>query len=477
MRYLLFFFMMGSLSKLQGQFEHTYTPIQITEDLPAELLDNVRQKTLMETASQVDSLNSTDAIEFYAYSNFALNQTLWSGNVYFHDEIGQYLNRLVDYLLRDDPMLRGSIHIYATKLLSPNATCFRDGSIFLNLSLLPYLENEAQLAYILSHEISHFQLKHSLEQFKKGKELKNQEAWEENDSEKLLEILKYGREQELQADLAGLNRILLSDYDASESLQALKRLQLIDFTPSYPELDLKALFQLPELPIEPSSIYFLNKSSPLYSKADNDRQRSEEETSDSTLSTHPSIELRIEKLAEKLTNEKEIKGESFIFFDSAEFRRIQLISIFERVEKLSNRTLYVQALYLALRLAEDWPENQYLQEKAATSLFWLAYYAKQKNRDSILPPKINPAEVPFDILSNTFHYMSVEEYLDLGQAFVLHRLEKFPDSEQLMILKARMYELRSNREKSIESYHTYLQTYPSGNHAPFARHKINTYTE
>lgn len=459
-----------------AQFEDNYTPLRFQGQLPEQLLKSVKDQTEFELASQQDNLNTEEGKEFYTFSNYALAQTLRSGNVHFNDEVTLYLNRLVDYLLRDEPELRASIKIYTTKLLIPNATCWRDGSIFVNLALLPYLESEAQLAYILSHEISHFQLKHSLRQFKKRKEIEGSSALTDQDSEKLFELMKFSKNQELEADIAGLERILLTDYDPRESLVALKQLQFVDDPVINLELDLDSLFALPiDLILDHSTLYDSARINKAYDKEiEWDNEESEEtEDPDSSLSTHPSIEIRIETLAERLKTEVLAdSGQQFIF-SKDEFYRIQMIGIFERVERLIRKAKYAQALYVSLRLAQRLPNNLYLQEKSAKCLFWLHHFAKSDHVEDILPDKMSYGKTPFTVFLWTMHNMASKEYAKLTQAFLTDRLERFPNSEELLIFQARFLEDSSEAQTRIQAaYQAYLSLFPKGRHARFAQFKL-----
>lgn len=486
MKHILLFLLsiIGYLSPLLAQFEENYTPLHFQGTLPEALLRSVKDQTQFELDSQRDDLNTEEGKEFYTFSNYALSQTLRSGNVHFNDEVTLYLNRLVDYLLRDEPDLRSSIKVYTTKLLIPNATCWRDGSIFVNLALLPHLESEAQLAYILSHEISHYQLKHSLGQFKKRKEIESTTALKNQDSEQLFELLRFSKNQELEADISGLERLLQTDYDPQEALSALRQLQFVDDPIVNLGLNLDSLFRLPvsewlneSLVFDSArmSVIFERHENGLYDGFDDSEEDMKNEKGtepDSSYSTHPSIDIRIEKLGQRLTQEADIESGKRFIFSQDEFYRIQMISIFERVERLIRKAKYAQALYVSLRLARRLPNNLYLQEKATKCIFWLHHFSKNKNLKDILPDRMEYGKTPFTALLYTLHEMDEEEYAKLTYYFITDRLEHFPTSDELLIFKARFKEEVSDDASAIkEAYQQYLDIHPSGKHAKFAQFK------
>lgn len=77
-------------------------------------------------------------------------------------------NRIVPKFLRllppEDPN-KVLFRFYVLEDETPNAAAFSDGSVFINTGLLKSLENEAQLAIILGHEIAHVTNEHTRRRF------------------------------------------------------------------------------------------------------------------------------------------------------------------------------------------------------------------------------------------------------------------------------------------------------------------------
>ena len=97
----------------------------------------------------------------------------------------------IDYKLLDDIKIQGYINLVGNQLLPeyakqeafakehevffrfyviendiPNAMAFPNGMIFINTGLLKLMENEAQLATVLGHEIAHVTYEHAAQRFK-----------------------------------------------------------------------------------------------------------------------------------------------------------------------------------------------------------------------------------------------------------------------------------------------------------------------
>ncbi|WP_340066504.1 M48 family metalloprotease [Ascidiimonas aurantiaca] len=100
----------------------------------------------------------------------------------------------IDYKLLDDIKIQGYINLVGNQLLPeyvkqeafakehevffrfyviendiPNAMAFPNGMIFINTGLLKLMENEAQLATVLGHEIAHITYEHAAQRFKASK--------------------------------------------------------------------------------------------------------------------------------------------------------------------------------------------------------------------------------------------------------------------------------------------------------------------
>lgn len=120
-------------------------------------------------------------------------------------------------------------------LRSPVANAFAlpNGSIYLTVGLLARLENEAELAQVMGHEISHVVLRHGIK------------AYESNRSSivaahiadlflfgtaiaylpYVASVASYSREQEEEADLAGLRAVAAHGYSPDEAIHVFDRIQ------------------------------------------------------------------------------------------------------------------------------------------------------------------------------------------------------------------------------------------------------------
>ena len=58
-----------------------------------------------------------------------------------------------------------SVRAYVVEILEFNASCYPNGMMVVNTGLLLRIENEAQLAFVLGHELTHYLKRHTLNQY------------------------------------------------------------------------------------------------------------------------------------------------------------------------------------------------------------------------------------------------------------------------------------------------------------------------
>lgn len=121
-----------------------------------------------------------------------------------------------------------------------NACAYPDGSIFIHTALLTQMENEAQLASVLGHEVAHTTYEHARMQMQKDKLISSLTLFTQFAAiagiiPAELSVLvtafggpalssKYGRDYEEQADRAGLTYMSQAGYDPREAARVWKRL-------------------------------------------------------------------------------------------------------------------------------------------------------------------------------------------------------------------------------------------------------------
>lgn len=282
---------------------------------------------------------------FYLQSNFQLDYILKSGKVVFNEEIYNYLNKVLAILIKAQPALEGKIKLYPIKLDNANAFTFNEGYIFVNIGLLARLNNEAELAFILGHEINHYTNEHSIK-----KQLKKLQIKEEDPRFKLS---RYSRIHEFEADKEGYELFAKTPYDKNAAVTALEMLYLSN----QPYAERKFNFDFFEL----GSLYVPQIDSVHKAKESAkqfDLELSEEEAD--SLATHPALEDRIREIKSLVEKSKD-KGEVFIAHSEETFKKIQMICRLEMARIHLIEKDYQKAFYLLFLLKKDYPNQQEVQ--------------------------------------------------------------------------------------------------------------------
>ncbi len=164
-----------------------------------------------------------------------------SGFLYEDGELEAYLNQVAGKLQSADEHAAMPVRILVLKDPHLNAFAYPNGVIYVHTGILARMENEAQLAALLGHEMTHCTRQHALKAFRM---LKNQRPAgsgqiHEGDSSgnrvDLLSILGsagalaaitgYTRELEAEADEAGLRLVVKAGYDPEEGARLFEHLK------------------------------------------------------------------------------------------------------------------------------------------------------------------------------------------------------------------------------------------------------------
>jgi predicted Zn-dependent protease len=109
-----------------------------------------------------------------------------------------------------------------------NAFALPGGRVYITTGLLKILQNEAELAAILGHEMSHVDLRHCVERYQYQLALERigmADLGDVADFTHLLVRTGYGRYQEVEADANGIRLSAAAGYDPGAAGQVFRRMQ------------------------------------------------------------------------------------------------------------------------------------------------------------------------------------------------------------------------------------------------------------
>jgi Peptidase family M48 len=163
------------------------------------------------------------SFRFADQSAIQLSSLFSSGQVY-NDwaSFEQYLNLVVAKIMPPALSQDSVIHAYLVKDGGFNAFMTPSGILFVHIGLFDEIPNEAALAGILSHELAHYLLRHSLNRFVKAEKGEFERIFNKSSAS------RFSVQNEMQADSLAIVWMNQSGYGAKgfdDGIQAIQRLE------------------------------------------------------------------------------------------------------------------------------------------------------------------------------------------------------------------------------------------------------------
>ena len=431
---------------------YTHQPIRSYAPIPSEILQPVSVKVQddFKTIEKSDKgKTKRDKEYFYYESNFYIDKLLRSGKVVFNNELYNYVNKVADHILQEAlPDLKGKIKIYPVKSPVVNAYATDRGIIFINTGLLAYLQNEAQLAFVISHEIAHYVKRHNVNFYITSKKIdreKNDYSSLSNEEAKVIEKNTFSREQEVEADNDGIELFSKTSYSASEAVSTMEMLRFADLAFDYKTPFKKDFLELSYLKFP--DIFFDDKILPAFE----DTALKEEEK------THPSIESRIANI-----NIKHVTGGNKKFIVSEEqFQSIKQICLHEQLIQLIKYRDFIPALYHGFLLSQYVHDTIYVRKNIARALLGITLYYNSGKYSSVVPSKekIRQNEGEITRLYYLFNHMKAEDINILTIKYSWLLWQQNPEDIELSVIcksaienYKRLYSVDLNKFRDIKEY-------------------------
>jgi beta-barrel assembly-enhancing protease len=189
-----------------------YHRLQVAGSLPPDFLPG----------GPVAPRDSLATPAFMARSRYQMQQLLHSGHVLFGDSISAYL-QAVGAVLLGPGEAAVPLRFYAVRRSSANAFASPEGIVLVHLGLLAQVQSEAELAFVLSHEISHYLAGHARQRAARAAPGKVPGRFDRPEPEETAQ--QFSQAQEIAADSAGLRRYLAAGYAPAAALRVLSRLR------------------------------------------------------------------------------------------------------------------------------------------------------------------------------------------------------------------------------------------------------------
>ncbi len=338
----------------------------------------------------------------------------WEFNGQYHDRrLKSYLEKIVIKLWKDSERPHLPMEFYIQNTSVPNAFAL-PGYVAITRGLLSDLENEAEFAAIIGHEIGHVMARHTAQKISRislqqlGLAIGATVLKDKSGRDTLLTLgavssnlllLKYDRNQEIQADRLGVKYMAMLGYDPKEALSAHKAL-------------------------ERSVDKYLKRLG---------KSRGEDSFISELLSTHPGAETRLSAIREMINElpSYRLRG------DGRFSKRFQ--SAIKDIREV-NRVYFIYD-----KAEEHYKENNF-------------DLAKKHLREAI---RLNNSQAPFHNLMG-FIRMQQKDYAKAGKAFRV-ALSIDPDYQPSIYGSGLISYFEGNYNQAIRTFKKGLKLYP--NHA------------
>ncbi|MBP6090132.1 MAG: M48 family metalloprotease [Crocinitomicaceae bacterium] len=431
MRFItLFLLLIAFNSNAQVDFNN-YKTLQAKGDIPEDFKEYTYLKVAANAKNKINGLSYEQRNIFLEGIHYSIDNILHSGYVVYGDEISDYVSKIATKLLKDDPEVLSKLRFYTIKSNSTNAFSTDQGIVFVTTGLIAQLSNEAQLAMVLAHEISHYTEKHVLEGFKD--KLKNRRTYRT-----IEELSQYSKDKELNADSLGILLYKNAGYSINEVLPTFDVLMYsylpfdeVEFPKEYFNTD---QFYIPNL-------MFSSKEYPI--KAIEDYDDSE--------SSHPNIKKRkeaAEELIKTLTN----WGNFSTQLGQSNFEYIRKIARFESLRTDVLEQNFTDALYSLFILEKDNPNSAYLKRMKAQLWLNLAIY-KAENKGDKTSKRTKELEGESAQLHYLIRKLSKEGLTTLAVRQIYDLKKLFPNDEEISKVYANLLKQISNSKSfKLDSY-------------------------
>lgn len=402
----LFFFVLILSSTLKAQVHKVLDTTDYT--IRQSLIKEVDQKNL----SLLKKLKKTHKGTFRKELESSYNQLhksfkkdINSKKLIFDKEFNDYTLSILNEVKTQNPDLKNKdFKLFISKHNSANALSLLNGYIIMNMGLFKYLNNEAQFAAVVCHEIAHQELDHlqknilyKAKQKKEGvykKEAKEIKKKKYNQYDKAFDAIKKHlftnskrhRKLEEQADSLGFELFKKTKYPKHEFLEALKVFAELD---SLPEISIdknsyKKYFDFPETPFKKEWLKMED-----FKQYNYDHYK--EKIDKDSISSHPEMTERIVLLEKQHEISTKISENNIKTYDNSKFIKLQKIARNEDISNLYYLEQYGLSVYLTLYKMERYGKNAYYTKVLANN-FNALYKAKKSYKLNSHVDQINPNE-------------------------------------------------------------------------------------
>jgi Zn-dependent protease with chaperone function len=394
------------------------------------------------------------------------------GDFLLGGSIEMHLQEILNEVLRSYPSRDTKIQLFISRSTVPNAYCTGDNNIIFNVGLLNKLDNDAEVAFVLCHELAHQYLEHT----KKGlvakaekytdkefqKNLNKTLKEEYNVKQKLenlimpglLSDMSFSRQEELEADSAGFVFFSATRFDKKAAFSTIEKLDSIDLYYDRQPLGLAMVINCPGYPWRSKWEPEVHHSS-LAVIAD------EKDTLEDSLKTHPDCKVRMESIRRQFARSKASGGTCYLV-DSSDYRVFRMQAEAETVNSMFLRSNMGRMMFYAYHCAMEYPENLFSRVFLSFGFSRLNRLQKAHKVNTEFPLPVNSYEVNYNKMLNFLNNLNREETASLGYYLlrpVDEPMKKYEDYLAALAYSAYAFD-KSEEYATLKN--EYLKSFPKG---------------
>jgi Zn-dependent protease with chaperone function len=341
----------------------------------------------------------------------------------------QYLQSILKNITDVNPELKSlQVRLIFSRDWWPNAYSMGEGTIVVNGGLMPFFDNEAELAFVICHELAHYYLEHSnkairrhIETFNSSafqaelKRLSKQEYGAGSQLDELLKRIAFGskrhsRDNETEADKQALLFMKNTDYDCKSVKSCLQLLDKVDDSLVYKPVSLEQIFNFISYPFKKK---WIQKESTIFSEMDtNDSPLSKKERD--SLKTHPDCSVRISMLEDAVGNA--VRGKKFLV-DENLFHQLKKDFFCELTEQQFKSQNLGRNLYYSLQMLQSGDNMPYAVYGVSRCLNHI--YENQKNHKLgiVTDKETNVYPADYNLLLRMLDRLKLDEIININYHF------------------------------------------------------------
>ena len=408
-------------------------------------------------------------VDIYKERYEYIKERLDNSEIITDTSVQSYLSSLIQVIVQNNPVITQpeKLRIYFSNTWWANAASFGEGTILFNIGLFHRLENEAQVAFVLCHELAHYYLNHSntsIHQYvntlysdEMQQELKKIDKAEYNRNHHLDKLAlhlgfknrRHNREHERSADSMALELMKNTPFDIKEVLSCLSILDVADKEKYHTSLQLDQLWNFTNFPfkkrwLEANTLTFVSSQ----------EEKAKNKVLEDSLKTHPDCQVRKATLEKMMTDFSQKHAKAFLV-DKQKFDLLKRAFDFQVLESSFAANKVSTCLYTALQMHKAYPTNSYVNGVIGKCLSRIYTAQKQHELGKIIELPNEAFDEEYNKLLHLLQNIRLSELAAINYYF----MEAYtPSGKQSETFLKALIKSKENFEKQEETSY-WLQYY------------------